>query len=78
MQEKENEANQEAQRLYLNHMSRMLSKPESKEQEKANQKFIKSIDPSKNKLGEPKQHKMVGNQKLEWDNLDKLKALENR
>ncbi|NMK92079.1 hypothetical protein [Staphylococcus capitis] len=79
--EKEDQrANNEAQRLYLNHISRMLSKPESKEAQKQNDKFMKQINPDNIKpIGnEPKQHEMVGNKKLEWDSLEKLKALENR
>lgn len=76
--EKQEEADREAQRLYLNHMSRMHAQPQSKDQDKANQKFIKAIEPSRNKNGQPSNHKMVGNKKLEWDSLDKLKAIENR
>lgn len=75
----EQKANEEKQRLYLDHISRMLAKPESKEAEKQNKKFMKEINPdNKETLGEPKQHEMVGDQKLEWDSLEKLKALENR
>ncbi|MCH4482940.1 hypothetical protein MKR37_04325 [Staphylococcus haemolyticus] len=75
----EQKANEEAQRLYLNHISRMLSKPESKEAQKQNEKFMKQISPNNTKTSNaPKQHRMVGNKKLEWDSLDKLKALENR
>lgn len=41
---------------------------------------MKQINPDNIKpIGnEPKQHEMVGNKKLEWDSLEKLKALENR
>lgn len=67
-----------ATNLYLNHVSRMLSKPENKEAAKQNEKFIKQISPDNFAPKEKKQHKMVGNKKLEWDSLEKLKALENR
>ncbi|MCT1482246.1 hypothetical protein M3C31_00090 [Staphylococcus hominis] len=56
----------------------MLSKPENKEAAKQNEKFIKQISPDNFTPKEQKQHKMVGNKKLEWDSLEKLKALENR
>ena len=77
----EQRANNEAQRLYLDHISRMLAKPDSKEAQKQNEKFMKQINPEKRNTvlsAGGKQHKMVGNQKLEWDSLEKLKALENR
>ncbi|MCY1583356.1 hypothetical protein NW133_07415 [Staphylococcus pettenkoferi] len=83
---KEEEANEEAQRLYLNHMSRMVAQPQSKEQQKANEKFIKQIDPNNQRSStlESGGHEMVGtsdNQVIgsdDWSDFDKLKALENR
>ncbi|MFC6402973.1 hypothetical protein ACFP67_14260 [Mammaliicoccus sciuri] len=80
MEKQEEEANIEAQRLYLNHLSRMYAKPKSKEEAKANEKFIKAISPKGVKKNDGfNGPKLVNSDKpLEWDSIEKLKRLEGR
>lgn len=71
----EQEADREKQRLYLNHLSRMHANPQDKKQAKANDKFMKHIEPGKdNNTG---QSKARSSDELEWDNIEKLKRIEN-
>lgn len=80
MDKQEEEANVEAQRLYLNHLSRMYAKPSSKEEAKANEKFVKAISPKEQKKNDGfNAPKLLNSDKpLEWDSIDKLKRLEGR
>ncbi|MCC2087883.1 hypothetical protein KRP69_01520 [Mammaliicoccus sciuri] len=80
MEKQEEEANIEAQRLYLNHLSRMHAKPQSKEEAKANEKFMKAISPdnAKKKDGVNGPKLVNSGKNLEWDSIEKLKRLEGR
>ncbi len=85
-EQKEQEGKAELQRILLNHQSRSLAKPSDKKGQKANEKFVKSLQKMLNSnTGTPEDnHRMVGTASNNvigtdnWDSLDKLKALENR
>lgn len=71
----EQEADREKQRLYLNHLSRMHANPQDKNQAKENKKFMKNIEPGKE--SNAGQNQARSNEELEWDNIEKLKRIEN-
>jgi Tfp pilus assembly protein PilV len=71
----EQEANTEKQRLYLNHLSRMHANPQDKNQAKANKKFMKNIEPGQDTSTGRKTAR--SNDDLQWDDIDKLKRIEN-
>ncbi|MGS0666391.1 hypothetical protein ACU40O_03240 [Staphylococcus arlettae] len=53
----------------------MHANPQDKKQAKANDKFMKHIEPGKdNNTG---QSKARSSDELEWDNIEKLKRIEN-
>ena len=53
----------------------MHANPQDKKQAKANDKFMKHIEPGKdNNTG---QNQARSNEELEWDSLKKLKRIEN-
>lgn len=83
---KDEKAKEEVQRLLLEHSSRMHANPKDKKSAKANEKFVKSLQKQLNANGTTTDdgHKMLGTANNDvigsdnWDDFDKLKALENR
>lgn len=83
---KDEEAKSEVQRLLLEHSSRMHANPKDKKSSKANEKFVKSLQKQLNANSKTADdgHKMLGTADNDvigsdnWDDFDKLKALENR
>lgn len=71
----EQEADREKQRLYLNHLSRMHANPQDKNQAKANKKFMKNIEPGQQ--NDKGSNQARSSDELEWDDIEKLKRIEN-
>lgn len=53
----------------------MHANPQDKNQAKANKKFMKNIEPGKE--GNAGQNQARSNDDLQWDDIDKLKRIEN-
>ncbi|EGQ2966305.1 hypothetical protein EAF23_05950 [Staphylococcus pseudintermedius] len=72
--EEEEKAKIQRQELYINHVLRSLSNPQTKEQAKAAQKFLKqlSADESTNQNTQ-----VLTRKDLNWDDFDKIKRIEN-
>lgn len=85
-EQKEQKANEEAQRILLEHQSRMLSKPQDRQQSKANEKFIKALQKQiqRRTTDEESGRSMLGTSNNnvigtnDWSDFDRLKSLENR
>lgn len=85
-EQKEQKANEEAQRILLEHQSRMLSKPQDRQQAKANEKFIKALQKQiqRRTTDEESGRSMLGTSNNnvigtnDWSDFDRLKSLENR
>lgn len=83
---KDEEAKAEVQRLLLDHQSRSLVQRNDKQGQKANQKFVKQLQKQLENQSQTKDggRKMLGTANNDvigndnWDDFDKLKALENR
>lgn len=53
----------------------MHANPQDKNQDKANKKFMKNIEPGKE--SNAGQNQARSSEELEWDSLEKLKRIEN-